>query len=76
MGPSWNLADLPVKVVAGACPTAAVAGGAAGVGEGRRWRWRLRDVDRSADAAALTATRHHADLTSDLSRKVVASDKA
>ncbi len=55
MGSRWNLADLQVMVVARAYPTAAVAG----VGEGRRWRAGLLDVDRSADAAALTATRHH-----------------
>ncbi len=59
MGSRWNLADLQVMVVARAYPTAAVAGGAAGVGEGRRWRAGLLDVARSADAAALTATRHH-----------------
>ena len=32
---------------------------AVGVSEGRRWRAGLLAVDRSTDAAALTATRHH-----------------
>ena len=73
MGSRSNLADLRVKVLAGACPTAAVAGGAVGVGEGRPWCAGILDVDRPADAAALTATRHHMDLTSDLSRKVNAN---
>ncbi len=56
-----------------------------GVGEGLHWRGWLFDVvqpmripldEIEHPTTALTATRHHADLTSDLSRKVVASDKA
>ena len=86
MGPRWNLPDLQVNVVAGVLPYRGGRARSRRGGRGPGWGWgcstsiglpmRIALDEGEHPTNALTATRHHADLTSNLSRKVVANDKA
>ena len=82
----WNLPDLQMNVVAGVLSYRGGRVRSRRGGRGPGWGWgcstsiglpmRIALDEGEHPTNAPTATRHHTDFTSDLSRKVIASAKA